>query len=47
MNNNYVGSSFFDDVKKWEKEDPTFRQSVDEYVEKEKLLNTGSTLNLI
>ena len=37
MNKKHIGSSFFDDVKKWEKEDPTFRKKVDEYVEKAKL----------
>jgi DNA-binding XRE family transcriptional regulator len=37
MNRKHIGSSFFDDVKRWEKEDPTFRKKVDEYVEKAKL----------
>jgi DNA-binding XRE family transcriptional regulator len=37
MNRKHVGSSFFDDVKRWEKEDPTFRKAVDEHVEKAKL----------
>jgi DNA-binding XRE family transcriptional regulator len=37
MNRKYIGSSFFDDVKRWEKEDPTFRKAVDEHIEKAKL----------
>jgi DNA-binding XRE family transcriptional regulator len=37
MKNNYIGGSFFTDVKRWEKEDTTFRNDVDEYVEKVKL----------
>jgi DNA-binding XRE family transcriptional regulator len=37
MKNKHIGSSFFDDVKKWEKEQPAFRKKVNEYVEKEKL----------
>jgi DNA-binding XRE family transcriptional regulator len=37
MNKKYIGSSFFDDVKRWEKEDPTFRKAVDEHIEKAKL----------
>jgi|WetSurMetagenome_2_1015567.scaffolds.fasta_scaffold1254200_2 DNA-binding XRE family transcriptional regulator len=37
MNRKHIGSSFFDDVKRWEKEDPTFRKAVDEHIEKTQL----------
>ena len=37
MKNKHIGSTFFDDIKKWEKVHPAFRKKVDEYVEKEKL----------
>lgn len=37
MNKNHIGSSFFDDVRRWEKGDPGFRKKVDEYVEKARL----------
>lgn len=34
MNRKHIGASVFEDIKKWEKEDPTFRKAVDEYKEK-------------
>ena len=37
MNKKHIGKSFFDDVKRWEKEDTAFRQHVQEQVEKKKL----------
>ena len=37
MNNKHIGSPFFDDVAKWENEDPTFRAKVDEFIGKKKL----------
>jgi DNA-binding XRE family transcriptional regulator len=37
MNKKHLGASFFEDVKKWEKEDPAFRKKVDEYIEKKKI----------
>jgi DNA-binding XRE family transcriptional regulator len=37
MTRKHIGSSVFDDVKKWENQDPGFRKKVEEYVEKVKL----------
>ena len=37
MNKKHIGASFFDDVKRWEKDNPTFRKAVDEHIEKVKL----------
>ena len=37
MNKKHIGSSFFEDVKQWEMDDPGFRQRVNEQVEKRKL----------
>src|SRR4030043_320183 len=37
MNKKHIGSSIFDDVKRWEKESPDFRKSVREHIEKVKL----------
>lgn len=37
MNKKHIGSSFFEDVKKREKEDPSFRERVNEHIEKRKL----------
>jgi len=37
MKNKHTGGSFFDDVKKWEQEDPEFRQKVEAHIEKRKL----------
>ncbi len=37
MNKKHIGSSFFDDVKHWEKHDPDFRKRVQEHSEKRKL----------
>lgn len=37
MNKKHIGSSFFDDVKKWERESPEFREQVQEQIEKRKL----------
>lgn len=37
MKKKHIGKSFFDDVKEWEKEDSTFRQRVQEQIEKKKL----------
>lgn len=37
MNKKHIGGSFFDDVKKWEKEDTDFRVRVNEHIEKRML----------
>ena len=37
MNKKHIGSSFFDDVKKWEEADPGFRERVNENIEKRML----------
>jgi DNA-binding XRE family transcriptional regulator len=34
MKNKHIGSSVFDDIKRWEKKDPSFRKAVNEYKEK-------------
>jgi DNA-binding XRE family transcriptional regulator len=37
VNKKHIGGSFFNDVKQWEKEEPTFRKAVNEHIEKQKL----------
>lgn len=37
MNKKHIGNSVFDDIKKWEAEDPDFRRRVNEQIEKRKL----------
>ena len=37
MNKEHLGGSFLDDVKKWEKKHPDFKQRVQEHIEKRKL----------
>lgn len=34
MKNKHLGASVFEDIKRWEKADPSFRKAVDEYKEK-------------